>query len=73
MTILVLLAILISLLLGLLFLPIIIFIDTTSNQYYLQLKGVFKINHIYRDGLQDLFKNIPIKADDIEALMKKKK
>ena len=63
MTILVLLAILISLLLGLLFLPIIIFIDTTSNQYYVQLKGVFKINfekhdmEIFRLRLKILFFN----------------
>ena len=63
MTILVLLAILILLLLGLLFLPIIIFIDTTSNQYYLQLKGVFKINfekhdmEIFRLRLKILFFN----------------
>lgn len=58
-----LLILLISLILGLLFLPIIICIDTTSNQYYLQLKGVFKIDfekhekEIFRIRINILFFN----------------
>ena len=75
MVVLVSLAILISLILGLLFLQIIIYIDTTSNQYYFQLKGVFKISfekhdlEIFRLRLKILFFNFyfyPLKIKTIK-------
>lgn len=65
------LAIFIAFILGLLFLPIIIFIDTTTNEYYLQLKGIFKIDfekhdlEIFRLKIKILFFNFyfyPLKS-----------
>ena len=38
------LSMLLALLLGLLFVPIILFIDTDTNEYYIQLKGLAKAN-----------------------------
>lgn len=69
------LVIIVSLILGLLFLPIIIFIDTTSNQYYIRFKGVFKISfekhdlEIFRLRLKILFFNFyfyPLKAKTVK-------
>ena len=69
------LVIIVSLILGLLFLPIIIYIDTTSNQYYIQFKGVFKISfekhdlEIFRLRLKILFFNFyfyPLKIKTIK-------
>lgn len=73
------LVIIVSFILGLLFLPIIIFIDTTSNQYYIQFKGVFKISfekhdlEIFRLRLKILFFNFYFYPLKVKTLNKDKK